>query len=316
MTAFFEFKKITSLFKKMNLIKSLIGIEDKKFELSGFIFDTNYQRMQLRSPIDQKATKLDQFELIRKKASLLRLDEEYVFKFKKFEKLCRDNFLDLLRKIKLQKNANVKVKFLFLDFETSMLFKRLITWLEIKEADISCLFIIDEDQVSNYLTQNGSLFYLISVNYLKAFEAKFFSELKSRKCMKSTIYIREQHDYLNQKQIKLINKFIKLSKSEVNYLNIFFPVNESVILLDNSISTLQYLISFLKSKKSFQESELLNNFKNQKLSNHLAYLLFKSNLNPSIRYLNNFNGCNRMTAESTFQILQKFYEDNNVWIII
>ena len=293
------------------LLKNLIRTESKSFELAEFEFDTNYERIQIKqTPSDQRS--LDHFQL-HKKASLIRLDEEYVNKFKGYEKLCRDSFLELLRKIKLQKLPGLKVKFLFMDSETSILFRRLITWLELKDADIACQFILNEDQVSNYLTQYGSVFYVVSINYLKKFEKDFTNrELANRKCLRMTVYLRERRNYLNPKQTELIDKLIQLTKTELNFLNIFLPINESVILIHNSTSTLKFLVGLLKSSKTFQESDLPSPFKYKKYSNHLAYLLYKYNLNPSIRYLNNFNESNKMIAESTSKILQKFYGDSNV----
>lgn len=293
------------------LLKKLIRKESGTFRSPEFVFDTNYESIKIRPPKDQKTSSLDLFELIRKKASLIRIDEEYVHKFKGFERLCRDNFLNLLRKIKFQKIANVKVKFLFLDFETSILFKRLITWLEIKDANISCIFILNEDQVSNDLTENANLFYIISINYLQSHQIQFCNELKNRKCLKFKIYLREQRNYLDKTQSKLIHKIEQLTKTEMNYLNIVLPINESIILLDNSIVTLQTLINLLKLNSSNLPKKI-DPDKNLKYSNQLAYVLFKNNLNPSIRYLNNFNESNKLIAESTFKILQKYYDAENV----
>lgn len=293
------------------LFQNLVGRQSKSFELSEFVFDTDYQRLQLPSPGDRKASSLDPFEQIGKKASLVRLDEEYVHQFKGFEKLCRENFLELLRKIKFQKRPNVRAKLVFLDPETAVLFRRLVTWLEIKNADIACLFVLDEDRVSNHLTQNGSLFYLISIGYLKKHEKEFLDELKKRRCIQSSVHIREQRNRSNEKQNKLVDQLARLTKNEVNYLNIFVPVNESVILLDNTVSSLRYLVNLLRSTRPFHETNLFSANKNAKYSSHLAYLLFKSNLRPSIRYLSNFNEGNRRLAESTLGILQKSYEENS-----
>ena len=294
------------------LLQNLIGKQSKGFELSEFVFDTDYKRLQLRSPGDQKAASLDQFEQIGKKASLVRLDEEYVHQFKGFEKLCRENFLELLKKIKFQKQPNVRTKIVFLDPETAVLFRRLVTWLEIKDAEVACLFVLDEDRVSNHLTQNASVFYLLSIGYLTKREKEFLDELKQRRCVQSSVHIREQRNRSDDKQNKLLDKLAKLTKNEVIHLNVFVPVNESVILLDNSLGSLRYLVNLLRSTRSFNDTKLFSATKNEQYASHLAYLLFKSNLQPSIRYLSNFNEGNRRLAESTQRILQKSYEESSV----
>lgn len=294
------------------LLQNLIGKQSKGFELSEFVFDTDYKRLQLRSPGDQKAASLDQFEQIGKKASLVRLDEEYVHQFKGFEKLCRENFLELLKKIKFQKQPNVRTKIVFLDPETAVLFRRLVTWLEIKDAEVACLFVLDEDRVSNHLTQNASVFYLLSIGYLTKREKEFLDELKQRRCVQSSVHIREQRNRSDDKQNKLLDKLAKLTKNEVIHLNVFVPVNESVILLDNSLGSLRYLVNLLRSTRSSNDTKLFSATKNEQYASHLAYLLFKSNLQPSIRYLSNFNEGNRRLAESTQRILQKSYEESSV----
>lgn len=299
------------------LFKGILGKQDSGFQLPDIEIDTNYERVRISSAEDDRRTDLDRFQLLHHnyRTSLIKIDEEFTFKVRGFEKLCRDSFLDLLRKIKLEKNF--KIKFIILDSETSILFKRLITWLEIKNSDVECIFILDEDKVSNYLTQNSGIFYVLSINYIRKFENKFFKEISSRKCSKITVYVREPESNLNKMQLNLVDKLSKLIRNEIGYLNIFLPVNESVILLDNSISSLNNLIASIRptiAKKS-PVKEVKSSTPYKKHSNNLSYLLFKNNLYPSIRYLDNFNENNRLMAESTLENLRKLYEQMNVSIL-
>ncbi|XP_025016337.1 syntaxin-binding protein 1 [Tetranychus urticae] len=196
-------------------------------------------------------------------------------------------------------DPNLRGRIIITDKQSLSMFRRAMDWLTIKRFGVSCIFTF-QDKVSNGLTKNLQVIYLINTTHISDSEFKQqIADVRRRECRSCCIfltYITDPFHVETTNRLALLQKIITMKSLSSPWIVGAFHGFDPWIGLIDSQANLSYLKQYISQPSSSQDT-LTNRTICCRLAFRLVNVFEQMNQFPTVRYMKTWHPHNHLIGQ-------------------